>query len=107
MDNVMVSVTTGDGSDYLKASDVENADNIHATDAVADEAYGFNKTLKVQTTYEDFVLGQGDLAELSITGLSVGYNELVTIKIIPAYGQMTLITFVTPEQYSSEYITLS
>jgi archaeal flagellin FlaB len=89
MDNVMVSITTNSASLYQNNTQ-----------------YGFNKTLDVQG-FSSNVLGQGDLAKISLSGLTVGYNALVTIKIIPAYGQMTLITFITPEQYSSGYITLS
>jgi len=100
MDNVMVSVTTDDSSDYLSLNEAAR------TTALANVNYNFTKTLDVQG-FSDQVLGQGDLAEIGITGLTVGYNQLVTIKIIPAYGQMTLITFTTPEQYSSGFITLA
>jgi flagellin FlaB len=96
MDNVMISVTTSDASDYLNKSDA-------ASDGVS---YGFAKTLDVQS-FQSNVLGQGDLAEITVTGLDIGFNQLVVIKIIPAYGQMCLITFTTPEQYSSQYITLA
>jgi flagellin FlaB len=96
MDNVMISVTTSDSSDYLNKSDA-------AADGVS---YGFDKTLDVQN-FQDNVLGQGDLAEVTVTGLTIGFNQMVVIKIIPAYGQMCLITFTTPEQYSSQYITLA
>lgn len=100
MDNVMISVTTSDNSKYLSMNETDR------TTAVADKHYGFVKELDVQG-FDDWVLGQGDLAKINITGLSVGFNQLVVIKIIPAYGQMTMITFTTPEQYSSQYITLA
>jgi flagellin FlaB len=96
MDNVMISVTTSDDSNYLNMSSAAEANN----------HYGFDKTLDVQS-FEANVLGQGDLAKITVTGLSVGFNQLVTIKIIPAYGQMNMITFVTPEQYTNGYITLN
>jgi flagellin FlaB len=96
MDNVMISVTTSDNSNYLNMSSAAEADN----------HYGFSKTLDVQE-FEANVLGQGDLAKITVTGMTIGFNQLVTIKIIPAYGQLNLITFVTPEQYSSGYITLN
>jgi len=99
MDNVMISVTTNDNSNYLNMSD-------DRTTASANESFGFAKTLDVQG-YDIWVLGQGDLAKITITGLNIGFNQLVTIKIIPAYGQMSLVQFTTPEQYSSQYITLS
>lgn len=100
MDNVMVSVTTSDNSNYLSL-DPSDRDT-----PVANTTYGFTKTLDVQK-YDEWVLGQGDLAKITITGLSIGFNQQVIIKIIPAYGQMSLVTFTTPEQYSSQFITLS
>lgn len=100
MDNVMISVTTSDNSNYLAANNDSRAD------AVADTNYGFAKELDVQL-FSAWVLGQGDLAKITITGLTVGFNQEVVIKIIPAYGQMNMITFTTPEQYSTQYITLA
>lgn len=94
MENVVVSVMTGDATSTLE----------YAAAASATE-YGLTKVLDLQTL-DATIVGQGDLLKLDITGLTVGYNQLVTIKIIPAYGQMTLITFVTPEQYSTDFITL-
>ncbi len=116
MDNVMISVTTASKSGYLEMD----------TDSRDDPAdwtvnYAFEKTLDVQSL-SAWVLGQGDLAKITIGcsdgymgdgneadeyPLGISYNELVTIKIAPAYGQMTLITFTSPEQYSSGYITLA
>lgn len=95
MENVVVSVVSGDYSETLE----------YATSATADTEYGLTKELNLQNLTASIV-GQGDLLKLDITGLTVSYNQLVTIKIIPAYGQMTLITFVTPEQFSTQYITL-
>lgn len=100
MDNVMISVTTSDNSNYL------NLDADDRVTAVANDSYGFAKELDVQD-FDDWVLGQGDLAKITITGLTVGFNQEVVIKIIPAYGQMNMITFTTPEQYSTQYITLA
>lgn len=100
MDNVMISVTTSANSNYL------NLDPSARTTAVANDSYGFAKELDVQS-FDDWVLGQGDLAKITITGLTVGFNQEVVIKIIPAYGQMNMITFTTPEQYSTQYITLA
>jgi len=100
MDNVMISVTTSDNSNYLELN------NASRDTAVAGSNYGFEKELDVQE-YSAWVLGQGDLAKITIVGLTVGFNEEVVIKIIPAYGQMNMITFVTPEQFSTQYITLA
>jgi flagellin FlaB len=100
MDNVMISVTTTADSNYLSLNEAAR------TTPLADTNFGFEKTLNVQD-YEANVFGQGDLAKITIIGLAIGFNELVTIKIVPAYGQMNLITFVSPEQYSSEFLTMS
>ena len=96
MENVVISVVSGDYSETLIYADAG---------PVADTSYGLTKELDLQTL-EATIVGQGDLLMLDITGLTVDYNQQVTIKIIPAYGQMTLITFVTPEQFSTQYITL-
>jgi len=100
MDNVMISVTTSDNSKYLNLNETSRAT------AEANNSYGFAKELNVQG-FDECVLGQGDLAKITIVGLTVGFNQEVVIKIIPAYGQMNMITFTTPEQYSTQYITLA
>ncbi|MDD1772093.1 MAG: hypothetical protein LUQ09_04160 [Methanomassiliicoccales archaeon] len=100
MDNVMISVTTSDNSKYLNLNETSRAT------AEANNSYGFAKELNVQG-FDEWVLGQGDLAKITIVGLTVGFNQEVVIKIIPAYGQMNMITFTTPEQYSTQYITLA
>ena len=118
MDNVMISVTTDASSEYLGLESDTAAHRVTPSDWTA--YYSFDKELDVQG-FEDWVLGQGDLAKIVIgctpvdpanptateNPLDIGYNALVTIKIIPAYGQMTLITFTTPEQYSSMFISLA
>jgi archaeal flagellin FlaB len=100
MDNVIVSVTDNDESGILKMNNASRAT------ASADVNYGFEKELDVQV-FEEWVLGQGDLAKITIVGLNCGYNENVEIKIIPAYGQMNTIMFTTPDFYSTDYITLA
>ncbi len=64
-------------------------------------SFGFEKTLDVESL-GTAILGQGDLGHIILntdgTGaaaMSVGTNEQVTIKIIPAYGQSALIVFTT------------
>jgi len=100
MDNVVVSVTDNNNSDLLKLNNASRAT------PVATSNYGFEKELDIQQ-YEDWTLGQGDLAKITIIGLNCGYNEKVEIKIVPAYGQMNAIVFTTPDFYSTDYITLA
>ncbi|MDD1771785.1 MAG: hypothetical protein LUQ09_02585 [Methanomassiliicoccales archaeon] len=100
MDNVIVSVTDYDDSGILKLN------NASRTTALTNVNFGFEKELDVQL-YEEWVLGQGDLAKITIIGLDCGYSEDVEIKIIPAYGQMNAISFTTPDFYSTEYLTLA
>lgn len=100
MDNVIVSVTDNDESGILKMNNASRAT------ASAGVNYGFEKELDVQV-FEEWVLGQGDLAKITIVGLDCGYNEDVEIKIVPAYGQMNTIMFTTPDFYSTDYITLA
>ena len=98
MDNVVLAINTGAESILLNSSI-----NASATD------FGYIKLKDVQGLPQN-VVGQGDILKISIgvTGafLDIDFNQLVEIKIMPAYGQQTLITFVTPEQFSAMNITL-
>ncbi|TFG56778.1 MAG: hypothetical protein E4H30_02855 [Methanomassiliicoccus sp.] len=98
MDNVVLAINTGADSILLNSSI-----NASATD------FGYIKLKDVQGL-PDNVVGQGDILKITIgvTGsfLDIDFNQLVEIKIMPAYGQQTLITFVTPEQFSAMNITL-
>jgi archaellin len=56
------------------------------------------------------VIGQGDMIKIYIgdtDGLMIGYSETVTIKIMPAYGQMCLVSFTTGDSFSSDYISMA
>ena len=52
------------------------------------------------------VVLQGDMITVTITGLTLGYSAAATVKIVPAYGSSTLISFVTPSYYSTNYVNL-
>jgi len=43
---------------------------------------------------------------VTITGLQLSYSAAATVKIVPAYGSATLISFVTPSYYNTEYVNL-
>jgi archaellin len=58
------------------------------------------------------MVGQGDLIKVSIdltdlASAGVFNSQTVDIKIMPAYGQTTLVSFYTPEVFNSEVINLA
>ncbi len=101
MDNVVLSINTGDAIAMLNSTGA----------AADDESFQYLKLKDVQG-FDANVVGQGDILKITIdltaTGISadVVENQLVEIKIMPAFGQQTLITFVTPEMFSAANITL-
>lgn len=52
------------------------------------------------------IVKQGDMIAITITGLSLGYSAAVALKITPAGGSTTLVSFVTPAYYSVQYVNL-
>jgi flagellin FlaB len=52
------------------------------------------------------VVQQGDMITVTITDLDLSYSAAATVKIVPAYGSATLISFVTPSYYNTEYVNL-
>ena len=52
------------------------------------------------------VVQQGDMITVTITPLTLGYSAPATVKIVPAYGSASLISFVTPSYYSTSYVNL-
>jgi archaellin len=46
------------------------------------------------------------MVTITITGLTLGYSAAAQVKIVPAYGSSTLVSFVTPSYYSSTYVNL-
>ncbi len=104
--NVMISYTDAAGATY------EAYTATLTKGEPATGSFGFEKTLDVENL-GTAILGQGDLGHIILntdgTGaaaMSVGTNEQVTIKIIPAYGQSALIVFTTPEQLTGTVIDL-
>ncbi|MGD0817845.1 MAG: archaellin/type IV pilin N-terminal domain-containing protein [Methanomassiliicoccales archaeon] len=75
--------------------------------AIADSKYGANTTGSSTTwTGSNRVVEQGDLITVTITGLDLGYSATATVKIVPAYGSSTSVSFVTPSLYSTTLINL-
>jgi flagellin FlaB len=103
MDNVVISVTDGgDTVVYAKAA------------AMSDTEFEAAQTLVVSsveawaTSAVDMV-GQGDLIKVSIdlTQFGIVNSQNVEIKIMPAYGQTSLIQFYTPEVFDTAMINLA
>ncbi|OPY32563.1 MAG: Flagellin B1 precursor [Methanomassiliicoccales archaeon PtaU1.Bin124] len=113
LDNVMVEVTTASLTKIMSFSLVDST-NAWA-DVTNGTAFGCER-IKDASGYpwadSSHVVGQGDLLKLYVshnaaTGLNIGFSETVEIKIIPAYGQMSYITFTTGEAFPADYITLA
>jgi len=52
------------------------------------------------------VVQQGDMITVTITGLTLAYSTSASVKIVPAYGTSTLVSFVTPSYYSTALVNL-
>jgi flagellin FlaB len=101
MDNVMVSLLSGDNNMYLE----------FGTSAANETQYQASQTkiiANVPWTAGSHVVGQGDLIKVTIIPEEIiKYSQAGEIKIIPAYGQAQYIQFVTPESFSTAYVTLA
>lgn len=74
--------------------------------AVAGTSYSANTTNTNAWSAGNHVVQQGDMITVTITGLTLSYSAAATVKIVPAYGTSTLISFVTPSYYNTEYVNL-
>jgi archaeal flagellin FlaB len=100
MDLVSIQYVSGSDNDMLAFADT-------AAGAAAGASYGADSTGATATWITgNHVVQQGDMITISITGLTLGYSASATIKIVPAYGSATLISFVTPSCYSTNYVNL-
>jgi flagellin FlaB len=104
MDNVYVTMV----SDNIKQSMMMSPTTANGT------AYKAELSLAIsgyEWSTNSHVVGQGDLIKMTITSqdgtLGIGFNQDCTIKIMPAYGQQTLVMFKTGEAFANEYITLA
>lgn len=80
--------------------------NTTAGGAVAGVSYSANTTNTNAWGTGNHVVQQGDMITVTITGLDLSYSAAATVKIVPAYGSSTLISFVTPSYYNTEYVNL-
>jgi archaellin len=55
------------------------------------------------------MVGQGDLIKihLDLTQFAIENSQNVEIKIMPAYGQTSLVQFYTPEVFDTSMINLA
>ncbi|HSV42548.1 MAG TPA: archaellin/type IV pilin N-terminal domain-containing protein [Methanomassiliicoccales archaeon] len=111
MENVIVDMTTPDSKNTLLFAAVDPGTSEWS--AVDNTTYfGCELVQGVSDapwTADTHIIGTGDMLKIYIGdagGLQIGYNELVTVKIIPAYGQPYILTFVTGESFMGSMITL-
>jgi flagellin FlaB len=99
MDLVNIQFISGTVNDMLVFDDAA---------AAANTAYLAESNTASTDTWaaNNHVVQQGDMITVTITGLELGYTASCTIKIVPAYGSATLINFVTPSFYSTDYVNL-
>lgn len=104
--NVVVSAT--DGAETLIYD--------YTGGAGADETYTAAQVLVVSsvgdwTTAAVDMVGQGDLIkvtlDLTVFGTAIGNSQNVEIKIMPAYGQNSLVQFYTPEVFDTPMINFA
>ncbi len=104
MDLVSIQFVSGTTNDML--SFVAGQANVASGGAVAGTSYSANTTNTNAWGTGNHVVQQGDMITVTITGLDLSYSAAATVKIVPAYGSATLISFVTPSYYNTEYVNL-
>ena len=95
-----VSGTTNEMLSFVAGSGVAHGG------ATAGTLYSANSTSSAAWGTGNHVVQQGDMITVTITGLTLSYSAAATVKIVPAYGSSTLISFVTPSYYSTTYVNL-
>ena len=99
MDQVSIQFVSGSVNKMLSFAN-------GSASATSGTFYGAEHTGSTQWASSNHVVHQGDMVTVHITGLSLGYSAAATVKIIPANGSSTLISFVTPSYYGSTYVNL-
>ncbi|MCU0861107.1 MAG: hypothetical protein MUE65_02175 [Methanomassiliicoccales archaeon] len=102
LDNVVITLVSGDQNMFLAYGD-----------AAGDDAYSAVRKVNIADlswSSGSHIVGQGDMVQVTITSsgdaLGIGYNTYGEVKIMPAYGQVTLISFQTGESFGNEYVSL-
>jgi archaeal flagellin FlaB len=85
-----------------------SVNNMLAFGATADATHYAASSTGATATWisNNHVVQQGDMITVTISGLTLGYSAAATVKIVPAYGTATLISFVTPSFYNTDYVNL-
>jgi flagellin FlaB len=99
MDLVSVQFVTSATNNMLAFADGKAA-------AAKGTAYGADSTGSGPWSGTNHVVQQGDMITVTITGLALGYSTSASVKIVPAYGTSTLVSFVTPSYYASTLVNL-
>jgi len=103
MDLVSIQFVSGTTNDMLSFVAGSGA---AAGGALAGASYSANTTNNNAWGTGNHVVQQGDMITVTITGLTLSYSAAATVKIVPAYGSSTLVSFVTPSYYNTEYVNL-
>jgi len=103
MDLVSIQFVSGTTNDMLSFVAGSGA---AAGGALAGASYSANTTNNNAWGTGNHVVQQGDMITVTITGLQLSYSAAATVKIVPAYGSSTLISFVTPSYYNTQYVNL-
>lgn len=127
IDNVTIYVRLAAGSPQINMNNVmisllSDTTNLYQSmsTSISDETYIAEVEKSISgNTWDDgsmttsHVVGQGDLIKITVSNaggaLGIGFNQLGVIKIMPAYGQLSLITFTTSEAFTPgiEWVTLN
>lgn len=108
MNNVMISLLS-DTTNLYQSMDSSLGEATY-TATVEKSISGNTWTSDMASSH---VVGQGDLIKITVSNgagdLNIGFNQLGVIKIMPAYGQLSLITFTTSEAFTPgiEWVTLN
>jgi archaellin len=101
LDNVVLTLVSGDLNMFLAYGDTASATSYSASREV--------NIADFQWSTGSHVVGQGDMIKITITdggALDIGFNQDGEIKIMPAYGQVTLVVFKTGEAFPNEFFSL-
>ena len=102
LNNVVITFVSGDLNMFLNMGTASNDSTYTASREVNIANYEWSSN--------SHVVGQGDMIKITITStshaLGVGFNQDGQLKIMPAYGQVTLITFKTGEAFPNEFFSM-
>ena len=101
LDNVVMTLVCGNTNMFMAYGSAADADTFSASRQV--------NIADLSWTDGSHVIGQGDMVQITVTnagGLGIGYSTYGELKIMPAYGQTSLVTFQTGEYFANEFFSL-